>query len=342
MKKMKIPVEIVLMILSVIIFGLFILLVTFYYNRIIDTASGDVSKSPQTYSRQYEMIVDSRNNTFWQAVYNHAREEAAASGALLSLNQTGWNSDYDKLDYIDMFIAAKADGIILEYNGEEGLIEKIDEAVDSGIPVITIINDPNRSNRQSFVGVNDYQLGIAYGAEVAKLADENTQNILVISNREKELDKNQMYAQIYNAVNQAHPGQGIRVKDKNLFSSGQFDVEEAVRNIFQSTEGVPDIMVCLDEVTTECAYQAMIDFNMVGDLQIVGFYTSDTIMDGVEKGLIPVTIYMDTEQIGTYCIEALTEFFQTGRSNSYYTVDLHSISTEDLQGEAASSEGGAE
>ena len=51
---------------------------------------------------------------------------------------------------------------------------------------------------------------------------------------------------------------------------------------------------------------------------------------------------LDTEQIGTYCIEALTELFQTGRSNSYYTVDLHSISTEDLQGEAASSEGGAE
>ena len=333
MKKTKrsIPVEFILMILSLALFGAFVLFVRHYYARILDAAENDSTAPYHTYSRQYEMIADSRSNTFWQAVYDQASLEAAESDAYLSLNQTGWNTDFDKLDYIDMFIAARADGIILEYNGEEGLAEKIDEAVEQGIPVVTIINDPNRTRRQSFVGVNDYQLGNAYGAEVARLADENTHNILVLSNREKELEKNQMYAQIYKAVTDAHPGQNIRVKEQNLNSRGQFDVEEAVRNIFQSAEGMPEILVCLDEVTTECAYQAMVDFNMVGEVRIIGFYTSDTILDAVQKGLIPVTIYMDADQIGTYCIEALTEYAETGRTNTYYTVDLHAMTTEDLQ-----------
>ena len=327
----SIRMEIVLMIISLVIFGFFLLFVTFYYNRIVDSGAAD-GKAGQTYRWQYEMIVDSRNSTFWQAVYSHAREEAAAENALLSLHQTGWNTEYDKLDYLDMYIAADVDGIILEYNGEEGLIEKIDEAAEHGIPVVTIINDPNRSRRQSFVGVNDYQLGSAYASQVAELIDEDTENILVISNREKELEKNQMYAQIYAAVSTAHHSSGeIGLKEQNLISWGQFDVEEAVRNIFQAAEGTPDILVCLDEVTTECAYQAMIDFNMVGEVKIIGFYTTDTILDGVRRGLIPVTIEMDADQIGTYSIEALTEYLTTGRSNTYYTVDLHAITAEDLK-----------
>ena len=329
--KKRLHVEIILMILSVVIFGLFILFLTYYYNRIMNVAESERSEQPVTYRYQFEMIADSRNNTFWQAVYSHAREEAAASDALLSFNQTGWNSTYDKLDYIDMFIAAQVDGIILEYNGEEGLSEKIDEAAEHGIPVVTIINDPNKSRRQSFVGVNDYQLGTAYGNEVARLVTDDTESILVLSNRERELEKNQMYAQIYAAVTEVQSSRAIRVKEQNLISWGQFDVEEAVRNIFQSTEGVPDILVCLDEVTTECAYQAMVDFNMVGDVKIVGFYTSDPILNAVEKGLIPVTIYMDADQIGTYSIEALTEYLEIGRSNSYYTVDLHTLTTEELK-----------
>ena len=101
-----------------------------------------------------------------------------------------------------------------------------------------------------------------------------------------------------------------------------------IRIIFQSEEGPPQILVCLDEVTTECAYQAMIDYNMVGEVKIIGYYTSRTIMDAVGKGLIPVTISMDVEQIGTYSIEALTEYWEVGRANSYYTVDMNVI-TED-------------
>ena len=222
-----------------------------------------------------------------------------------------------------MCIAAGADGIILEYNGEAGLAEKIDEAAEKGIPVVTLMNDPNKSARLSFVGVNDYQMGQAYGASVAELVTEDTKDILILSNREKELEKNQLYARIYNAVQEkVGEGSGISVKEQNLISKSQFDVEEAVRNIFQSADGPPEILVCLDEVTTECAYQAMVDYNMVGDVSIIGYYASDVVTDAVDKGLIPVTISMNADQIAEYSIEALTEFTEIGRTNAYYTVDL--------------------
>lgn len=60
-------------------------------------------------------------------------------------------TSYDKLDYMNMSIAAKADGIILQYNGEAGLEEAINTAVRNGIPVVTVMSDAVHSRRQSFV-----------------------------------------------------------------------------------------------------------------------------------------------------------------------------------------------
>ena len=39
------------------------------------------------------------------------------------------------MDYMNVSIASRADGIILQYSGEDGLEDKIDEAVADGIRV---------------------------------------------------------------------------------------------------------------------------------------------------------------------------------------------------------------
>ena len=51
-------------------------------------------------------------------------------------------------------------------------------------------------------------------------------------------------------------------------------------------------------------------------------------MDAVRKGLIPVTCTLDTEQLGRDSVDALWEYGQEGRVNSYYNVDLKFITKE--------------
>ena len=226
-RKRPVRIELILMVISALIFGAFMLLVIYYYGNTLDQAALEGEELNHVYSYQYEMIVDSRNASLWDDVYEEAKGMAAEKDALLSLRKADWNREYDKNDYVDMCIASKADGIILEYNGEAGLAEKIDEAEAKGIPVVTIMNDPSWSSRQSYVGVNDYQLGQAYGALVASLMDENTRDVLILSNREEELNKNQLYSQIYNAVLEVSGSSTpVRVQEQNLISTNQFEVEE--------------------------------------------------------------------------------------------------------------------
>lgn len=43
----------------------------------------------------------------------------------------------------------------------------------------------------------------------------------------------------------------------------------------------------MDEETTECARQAVLDFNLAGKVKIIGYYTSEDILAAVEKVSFP-------------------------------------------------------
>lgn len=300
-----------------------------YYRNIMEQA-GIKDEPGGSYKYQFDMIVDRPNSAFWQAAYDSALKTAKDNKILLEIKGTDWETEYNKNDFMNMSIAAQVDGIIVEYNGEAGLEEKINEAVENGIPVVTVMSDAPKSARQSFVGVSDYQMGAAYGQQVANLVDSNTREILVLIKRNiDDMNQSQIYTQINNAaLEKAGSGKQIEVKGRNLLSAGIFDTEEAIRDIFQQAGGPPDILVCMDEETTESAYQAMIDFNMAGEVKIIGYYTSKNIMGAVKKELIPVTCNVDTAQLGAFSVQALSEYLEEGRVSSYYSVDVNFVTKD--------------
>ena len=314
------------------------ILVIFYmtgesYYEGLTGKSRQQEESGEVYRYKYDMIVDSPDSSFWQAVYGCAQDWAQKNDAILELKGSGKENDYTKLDYMNMSIASNADGIILQYSGEQGLEAKINEAVQKGIPVVTVMGDAVHSKRQSFVGVSDYQLGSAYGEKVAEYVTEDTQSILILLKKNiDDMNQSQIYTQISNAA-QAKAGADaeIKVTGKNLLLAGTFETEEAVTDIFQQKDKVPDILVCMDEETTECARQAVLDFNLAGKITIIGYYSSEDILTAVEKGVISVTCDVDTDQLGKYTIEALTEYQKDGRTNSYYNVDINFLDKDAVQ-----------
>lgn len=314
------------------------ILVVFYmtgesYYEGLTGKSRQQEESGEVYRYKYDMIVDSPDSSFWQAFYGCAQDWAQKNDAILELKGSGKENDYTKLDYMNMSIASNADGIILQYSGEQGLEAKINEAVQKGIPVVTVMGDAVHSKRQSFVGVSDYQLGSAYGEKVAEYVTEDTQSILILLKKNiDDMNQSQIYTQISNAA-QAKTGADaeIKVTGKNLLSTGTFETEEAVTDIFQQKDKVPDILVCMDEETTECARQAVLDFNLAGKVTIIGYYSSEDILTAVEKGVISVTCDVDTDQLGKYTIEALTEYQKEGRTNSYYNVDINFLDKDAVQ-----------
>ena len=117
----------------------------------------------------------------------------------------------------------------------------------------------------------------------------------------------------------------ISVDDTNAFS-----VEESIRDIFMERE-IPDIIICLNELHTTCVYQAVVDYNKVGQVNILGYYDSDTIINAIDRNVIYATVAIDTKQMGQFCIKALQEYHELGYTSQYFTADIRLIQKEDVE-----------
>lgn len=282
------------------------------------------------YDSYYVMIVGDQSSSFWKSVYQSAKAAGEEENALVELMGDELASTFSKEELMQIAIASKVDGIFLEADESASLTSLIDEAVMQGIPVITVLGDNTASNRLSFVGVNNYNLGKMYGKQVLELANGKDCNVLVLmSNNTEDWGQNILYASIYETMktveNSIHM-RPIKIEEDNAFAA-----EESIRDIFVKEGGIPDILICLNELNTTCAYQAVVDYNKVGDVNILGYYDSDVIIKAVERNVIYSTIKVNTEQIGRYLIEAMKEYQMTGHANEYYTVDAALITSDNLK-----------
>ena len=332
--KRKIDIRVVLMLVGICFIGFLTFLTRSYYNNVLDKIGVDNMENVKKYKYHFVLIVDNGETPFWQDVFASTKKEAEKNGVLLELWGNNQAENYSVADFMEMGIAARVDGIILEYTGQRQLESKIALAKEAGIPVVTVLKDATNSGRISYVGVNSYQLGQEYGRKIEGLLnkDEEQARVMILTHdNSADSSQSQIYNQINNILVTSEQSPHIIMEERKINITGNFDVEETVWNIFQSQEGPPDIFVCMDETDTEAVYQAMIDFNMVGEVQVIGYYYSDQILEAIEKGIVPTTLIIDTEQIGKYSIQALMEYLKEGRANSFYSVDLQFVDQSNVK-----------
>ena len=155
---------------------------------------------------------------------------------------------------MEIAIASKVDGIILEPNREEAVTELINKADQEGIPVITVLKDEPLSGRKSFVGINRYNQGQAYGEQILEVVKENKNHVIVLLNSDsKDTGKNILYAGIRDAVGDHN----VFLEAAKINRQSAFGSEEDIRKIIMDTVNPPDVFVCLTAVDTLCAYQAV-------------------------------------------------------------------------------------
>lgn len=324
-----------LVILGNILLMLMVILFSFYYfNNTLVHIGMSQKINFKIYEKQYAFISENREVDFWNEVYkgalNHGEEKK------IYVERFGKNlfSDFSKNELMRMAIDSGVDGIILEGDNEETTKDLIKEAVSKGIPVITVLRDANNSIRQSFVGINSYNLGQEYGKQVLELHQENTQRIFVlVDENSADSSQNIILSGIRDTLekklgkNNKSVIKAVVVNNEDTFSP-----EETIRDLIMDSENVPDIMICLNATYTQCAYQAVVDYNMVGKINIIGYYDSENILSAIEKRIIFSSISVDTAQMGSLCVDALEEYSQTGHVSLYLPVDTKLI-TEDNVGD---------
>jgi ribose transport system substrate-binding protein len=303
-----------------------------YFNNSLIGKNQQTKVEYKTYDMHYAFITDDRSDAFWEAVYESAKKEAEENN--IYLEQFGKNLavNYTKDQLLEIAINSKVDGVIIEGEDSKALSDLINDAVDKNIPVITVLSDCSNSERQSFVGVNNYNMGQVYGEQVLAIAKNSNPNILVLMNSDsKNAIQNIIYAGIRDTLKNDTKMKGeMKLNAISINNESTFGTEESVRDIFINESAIPDIMICLDEVSTTSAYQAAVDYNKVGEVNIIGCYASDTILNAIDRDIINSTISIDDKELGKYCIDALNEFKATGHVSEYMSANINLITSENV------------
>lgn len=315
-------------IVSVITLSLGILVFRLYFNSMKQT------KSEGDYEKYYAMIVNDRDSSFWQSVYEGAFQQAQRHNAYLELSGTQVFQNYSRNDLMHIAIHSGVDGIIVEADESEEMTTLIKEAMEKNIPVITVYGDNADSERISYVGVNSFNLGKEYGLEVVEAWKEKKQPMtaaVLVSANAQDSGQSTLCTGVRSTIrNEGITAEEIDVQLVAVDTANAFAVEETIRDLFTNYE-VPDVIICLSELTTTCVYQAVVDFNKVGDVEILGYYDSETIRKGIKRGVIDATFAVDTKRMGRYAIEALEEYGLRGYTSQYFATEVTLINQENIE-----------
>lgn len=298
-----------------------------YYIKTIEKNEWDEVLNKEEYERHYVIIPDDSSSPLWQDIYRSAKSAAAERNAYVEMLGDWSAGDYSALSYMYIAIAAKVDGIIVKPDGTAKMREAIQQADDAGIPVITVIEDDTDSARKSFVGINSYQMGITYGEQILKCVKDSTRKITVLmdeGNSGRELIFKNLKSTVQEGLNDRQKKR-IQISPLNILSANTFDAEEVIRDLFNDPGNRPDILVCMNETESESAYHAMVDYNLVGEVDLVGYYQSETLLDAIQKETVSMVVTLDTWQVGAHSVEALDEYYEMGHMSNYFSVDLNVI-----------------
>lgn len=298
----------------------------------------------QTYKYHVAMIVADPTDIFWQSVYGSARTTGLDNDMYIENFGANQKESYALAERLEMAIAARVDGIIVEDDGSETVARLIAEAAqtgEKGIPVITVGSDAIDSARKSFVSENQYTLGEMYGRQILQAAEGQNQQVVAL------LTLNQQNAQsnlVYSAMSEVLAASTRNFKLSALITreNEEFEAEEKIRNLLLSGTSRPDLLVCLNAADTLSAYQCLVDYNLVGQVQVIGSYSTPDILDGIQKGIINSTIAVNAEEMGKRAAATMQQYLQQEYVSAFISVPTDLITQsnvgEFLEKEAADGE----
>ena len=316
----------IIFVLVTIITGIFVF--RFYMNSLREVTD------EKTYSQYYVMITGDRKASFWQSVYQGAYERGLEEDVYVDFLGDNLSQDYTREELMQIAIASGVDGIIVAADESTQMTELINQAGKEGIPVVTLYGDNTQSSRCSFVGVGSYNLGREYGRQVLKIADEKEQTnmkvAVLVNSYAQDSGQNILCSGIQETIDKEKGwGKNIELSLVAVDDTNAFSVEESIRDIFMEEE-LPDVIICLNELNTTCVYQAVVDYNKVGQVSILGYYDSDTILNAIDRNVIYATISIDTRKMGSFCMDALTEYNALGYTSQYFTADIELINKDNI------------
>lgn len=261
-----------------------------------------------------------------QSFFNMLREGALDAAKTMDCAISFHSIDSDSPSF-EMARFSGVDGIGLYlYEKDNRQLDNIAKILSEGISIVQIENEVIQSSRSFFVGTNNFNVGKEIG-RLAMLTEKDNLNMALIYS-----EKNPGVMSDGNLIEI-----GIKSVMGNLLlnlsteetSLNPLDAESLTYDLLRK-ESVPDIIVLTDPNDTLVTVQAVVDMNLVGKVQIIGYGDNETIKAYINKGVILGSIVRNPYRIGFSTVMALKEISVNGYTSAYVDTGITILSEENL------------
>ncbi|MBB6481808.1 substrate-binding domain-containing protein [Spirochaeta isovalerica] len=257
----------------------------------------------------YAFFLPSQNYSFFRKL----REGALNASQTMDCAITFYELDNDPLS-LDMVVNSGYDGIgIYPYVKDDRTLAALARISEAGIPVVQIENEILRDETTFFIGTNNFETGKAVGKLAMKAGNGKLNMALVYSEKNPGLmtDSNLIEMGLNSTM-----GSRLGNLHTRLTSLNPLDAEGLTYDLIRGWEDL-DIIILTDPNDTLVAVQAIIDLNMVGSVQVIGFGEDERIQEYINKGLMLGTIVRNPFRIGFSAVMALQEISTNGYTSAY-------------------------
>ncbi|AEF18041.1 MULTISPECIES: substrate-binding domain-containing protein [Thermoanaerobacterium] len=277
----------------------------------------------------FYLVAQNSVDPFWKEVQKGAEDAAKYYNVAVEFNAPKFNNIDEELEFLDIAVLSKVDGIIthVSYDGDFNTL--IDEAYANNIPVVTIENDLKDSKRKSFVGANSFILG----EEAGKLMKQSTggkANIAVIMSNDVGNDTTSQNLKLNGFLSIINSVPGMKVSKVYTSQLGALSAEEITQSIINSNNGINALYIT-DSVDTIGAAQVVVDFSKVGEISIVGYGDTPDILRYVDKGIIYGTVVSDPYKMGYESIKAMIEIKKNNNVSTFIDTGVNIITKSNVK-----------
>lgn len=279
---------------------------------------------------KYHFYVVAQNSVdpFWKEIRQGIESAAKDYNVVVEFNAPRFNNPQDERKYLDIAVTSNVDGIITHVSNGLDFTSLINRAYDSGIPVVTIENDDIKSNRKAFVGTNSFLLG----KEAAKLMIEATEgkaNIAIIVSNDYELDIVSQNLEINGFLSTIKHYPEMKVAKIYTSKMGILSAEEITQSIINDEQNI-DAIYTTNSVDTLGTVQQVVNHNKVGNITLVGYGDTESILRYIKKGIIYGTVMSDPYQMGYESLKALIDIKENNNVSTFIDTGVKIIKKDNL------------
>ena len=241
------------------------------------------------------VVPKGANHVFWQSVHAGALKAGAEFGLEILWNAPQMEIDSSRqIAIVENLITRQVDGIVLAPVDADALVNVVERAVDRGIPVAIFDSAINTERIVTFVVTDNYAGGVMAAERMGQILG-GSGKVGVIGFMPGSASTMKREAGFVETIEARYPG--VEVLDVKFNMADRAKALAEAENLLTAH---PDLagFFADNESSVDGTVQAVKQRGLSGQVKIVGFDASETLVEDMRAGVIDSIVVQDPFKMG--------------------------------------------